>query len=638
MRKWRSIPILALTLLVAALLPGPTAASTPEPSGPIQPEDFAAFADPLITAQMEANHIPGAVLVVVRDGKVIYAKGYGYADLERRVAWDPDRTVFRAKSLSKLVTATAVMQLYERGQLRLHTDVNRYLYPGPYLVPQTFPQPVTAAHLLTHTGGFTDRGVATNVREAADLLPLDQYLALDRYPRLDPPGNRIRYGDHGYVLLGYLVEAIAGRPFPDYVAENIFRPLQMRRSTFAQPWPEELAKDMAMGYVYLAGSYLPQPAGYVQVYPAAGMVTTAADMGRFMLAHLQEGRLGGERILQSATVQEMHRQQFTQHPQLPGLTYGFWEQFTHGRRVLLHAGEGLGFASSLYLLPEERTGIFIATNRRDFKLHEAFITTFLDRYLPVDAMPPPEPVLGYQSRAARYAGVYTFLRHDPTAIEKVNQEEVIIRANDDGTLSTSFTTGRWVEVEPRLFRKLDGEGLLAFAVDGRGNITALFTDHWPWAFEKGQWYDSGRFRIPLLVTSVLVFLSAPFGWPLGRRSGRSNQGETNRSSRVASLARLAGIVTSLLNLAFVAILAPTLILTMQGGDVPVLYGLAPALMAALVIPLITVPLTALLLVLAALAWRRRFWSLAGRIHYTLVALSAVAFTWSLAYLNMIGFH
>jgi len=426
-------------------------------------------------------------------------------------------------------------------------------------------------------------------------------------------------------MLAHLVERSTGQPFPDYVSANIFTPLGMTRSSFHQPYPADLTRDLAVGYIDLFGRYLPQGGSYTHVYPASGLITTGADMGRFMLAHLEDGRLGDGQILRPETVREMHSQQFTQHPGVSGLAYGFWEQVTHGRRALLHSGEGLGFASELFLLPDERTGFFIATNRRAFGLHNAFTTAFLDRYFPaptgVDAV--PQPLHGSAERAARYAGIYQFFRFDQRMVEKVNVEEVVITANANGTLSTSFAAGRWVEVEPLLFHQVDGDGRMAFREDSAGRITDLYTDHWPWAYRKGHWYNGSLLRYILLGSAVFVLLSAVVAWPFRRRQG---------------WAWHAAGLTGLLSLSVLGLLAPTLVVDLQGGDMATLYGMPPALVTAFFLGLV-IPAPGLVVAgWSVFAWKRGVWSLGGRIHYSLIALAGAAFLWSLAYLNMIGFH
>jgi CubicO group peptidase (beta-lactamase class C family) len=173
----------ALTALVVLLGPAvhsaaqtksPSSVST-HPAGPQDPAELAVFLDGLLGGLMEERHIPGAVVLVVKDGSVFFAKGYGFADLETKRPVDPETTLFRVFSVSKLFTATAVMQLVEQGKLDLHADVNQYL--DSFSLEERFGKPVTLANLLTHTGGFDDALLGSIQPLEREPVPLGKYLA-----------------------------------------------------------------------------------------------------------------------------------------------------------------------------------------------------------------------------------------------------------------------------------------------------------------------------------------------------------------------------------------------------------------------------------------------------------------------------
>ena len=135
---------------------------------------------------MEEHHIAGAAVSVVKDGKLFFAKGYGYADLEKGIPVDPEQTIFRIGSVGKMFTWTAVMQLVEQGKLDLEADINTYL---DFRIPDTYPQPITLKHLLTHTSGFEDRWFGSVVTDANDLLPVREWLVSHMSERVRPPGD-----------------------------------------------------------------------------------------------------------------------------------------------------------------------------------------------------------------------------------------------------------------------------------------------------------------------------------------------------------------------------------------------------------------------------------------------------------------
>src|SRR5512141_299574 len=160
MSLWTIAVLLSLTAPALARARGRTATgmdrlvpSSP-PLGPTDPAEMEAFIDKLLKHEMDENHIAGAAVAVVKDGKLFFTKGYGYADLENKIPVDPEQTIFRIGSVSKTFTWTAVMQLVEQGKLDLDADVNTYLDGR---IPATYPQPITLKHLLTHTAGFEDQ-------------------------------------------------------------------------------------------------------------------------------------------------------------------------------------------------------------------------------------------------------------------------------------------------------------------------------------------------------------------------------------------------------------------------------------------------------------------------------------------------
>ena len=197
----------------------------------------------------------------------------------------PDATLFRPGSISKLFTWTAVMQLSEQGKLDLDRDVNEYL---DFKIPEAFGKPITLKNILTHTPGFEEQ--IKDLFGGEKSPNLGEYVR-DHIPnRIYPPGTVPAYSNYGTALAGYIVERVSGQTFEDYVSEHIFKPLGMNSSSFAQPLPADLAPNMSNGY--LLGSDKPKPFEVVGPYPAGSLSSTAADMSKFMLAHLQLGKLG----------------------------------------------------------------------------------------------------------------------------------------------------------------------------------------------------------------------------------------------------------------------------------------------------------------------------------------------------------
>src|SRR5215471_3266691 len=341
--------------------PPPSKEATPPTQASPAPEltkaDFEAFLDALIPSQLQNRNIAGAVVSVVKDGQVLFQKGYGYADVEAKKPVLPDQTLFRPGSISKLFTATAVMQLVEQGKLDLDRDVNEYL---DFAIPKTYPEPVTLRRLLTHTAGFEETLKNLFVARESDLKALRNYLVNQMPARIYPPGKVPSYSNYGFSLAGHIVERVSGEKFERYIDNHILKPLKMNSSTFDQPLPAPLAPQMSKGY--REASKKPRDFELVQAAPAGALSTTAADMTRFMLAFLQNGTLDGVSILKPETVQQMQTRQFELNQMICGMGITFMEYLLNPVRVIGHGGDSVYFHSDMVLIPDAHVGYFLSYN------------------------------------------------------------------------------------------------------------------------------------------------------------------------------------------------------------------------------------------------------------------------------------
>ncbi len=206
--------------------------------------EFEFWVNRFLAEHTDGSQLPSLGLVVVKDGGVFFQKGYGQANDEGNVTVLPEQTLFRAASVSKLVTATAVMQLVEQGRLNLDADINTYV--TRFQLENNYSTPITARHLLTHTSGIEDRLFGNTVPNADQLVSLGDYFTAHVPHRIRPPGEQIAYSNTGMALAGHLVEAVSGLSFAEYVERNIFQPLGMTRSSFRQPYPAHLAPDVIL--------------------------------------------------------------------------------------------------------------------------------------------------------------------------------------------------------------------------------------------------------------------------------------------------------------------------------------------------------------------------------------------------------
>lgn len=377
----RAIGLLFVSLLLLAC-GGPDDEIPPAVTAPvvIDPAALESFADEFFPAQMEELDIPGVSFVAVQNGEILLAKGYGYADLETGEAISADTTVMRIGSVSKPFVATAVMQLVEQGKLDLQADVNDYL--RAFQLEDTYPEPVTLAHLLTHTAGFEDPPYATTT-DPLQVQPLDQHLAAGMPPRTHPPGEEFVYSNYGYALAALVVQEVTGTPFDQYVQEQIFEPLDMAHSRYllAPPLPENLAT----GYFYEDGRQVPQQVDYDDDYPGGSIVSTGEDMAHFLLANLGDGCYQGTCILQAATLAPMHQRQAETPYEGQNVTYGFVEGIQDGQRLIGHSGSTRGFGNSLNLMPAHNLGYFFSFNEECYQtsacdIVSAFRNAFLEHF------------------------------------------------------------------------------------------------------------------------------------------------------------------------------------------------------------------------------------------------------------------
>lgn len=506
--------VLMLLCLTAVAAQKPQVLPSPAPQGPPQapptgevtvkevphamtPEDIEAFLNGFLPMQLERENIAGAVVSVVKDGKVIFAHGYGYSDVEKKKPVSVDATLFRPGSISKLFTWTAVMQLVQQGKLDLDHDVNEYL---DFKIPATYPQPITLRNILTHTTGFEETIKELFVPEGTPMVPLKEYLTHHIPRRIFAPGTVPAYSNYAATLAGYIVERASGKLFNDYITEHIFRPLGMQHSTFAQPLPPELKPLMSDGYE--EGSGHAKPFELLEPAPAGSLSSTAADLSRFMIAHLQDGRFENEQILSPQTTQEMHTRQKGFHPDLNAMALGFYEESRNGHRIIGHGGDTLYFHSDLHLVLDAGVGFFVSYNsagKGEISPRSALWDHFLDRYFPYT--PPKASSPSSAAADARMvAGYYlTSRRIQSTFLSAMNSfSEAHVVPDEGGKIKVFPLKGfngqikRWEEVSPLVYRAVDGQDRVAFQKDQNGRWELLssfpaildqrtgFLDSYPW--------------------------------------------------------------------------------------------------------------------------------------------------------------
>ncbi|ELZ88314.1 serine hydrolase domain-containing protein [Haloferax sulfurifontis] len=599
-----------------------------------------AWLDETMARQLEEYHVPGAAVVVVSDGEAVLAKGYGYADLASQRPVDADGTVFSIGSTGKLVTWTAVMQGVEDGRLELDRDVNEYLTDSTVSVPDTYPEPVTLEHLGTHSAGFEDIFSGMVADDSDEIRPMEDILADHQPARVRPPGQFVSYSNYGTALAGHVLAEQSEESFTGLVDDHIFTPLAMDDTTYAQPLPPRLESRRAIGYTYQNGEYQPHDPVVWTLPPEGGSLrTTATDMGQFMLAHLNGGAYGSERILEAETVREMHRRHFTKSeavPELNGMAYGFIEMDRNDERIVGHWGDTPRFKSLLALYPEHDTGLFVVYNSPGgaparFELLQAFT----DRYYPQSDTPVVEPPTGATERARQLTGDYRSLTISESSWERVlgvMTRTYTVGVTDGGYLTTSSLgeeTRRWVERRPGVYEEIGGSDMLVFQFGENGRATHMFRHSFgPATYERVPWYESLTVLQSVLGAGVVAFLSVLLLW-LGGPVWRRWRGSDVPSDRERAARWLLGVVSLLWLTVLVIFLfawinfnaeaaSPSLVL--RTGKVLRYVALAGTIGAV---------------VATGFAWHEGYWSRPARLHYSVVTALALLFAWQLSLLGIL---
>ena len=563
--------------VVGAAPAGPLPAGTVTTAQALTKEDLESWLDGLIPSALVTARTPGAVVSVVKDGQVLLEKGYGWADAEKHIPVDPKATLFRPGSTSKLFTWTAVMQQVELGKLDLDTDVNQYL---DFKVPVRNGHPLTLRHIMTQTSGF-EEVIKDLVSFGTASPPLRDVLVANMPPLRADPGTVAGYSNYATALAGYIVQRVSGEQYEDYIEHHIFQPLGMAHSTFRQPLPAALAPLMAQGYMETG-----QPGhGFevVNLPPAGSLSSTADDMSRFMIAHLQDGSLGDARILQAATAQKMHTTPTRLFPDLNGIALGFYQQDINGHRVIAHGGDLNYFHSDLALFIDDHVGLFISVNAPGKEgmgemLRVRLFNSFADRYFPKPETITPLDKATQQAHAALLAGTWVNTRRaDSTFLKLVDLlSPTHVTANPDGSITSKVLLDpqTFVETSPFLWSEVDGHDKLQARV-ADGKVVGWTTDMlaFAWSYQSpGGLAAAGLQQAACGLALAIVALAAAM-WPIAavvRRRLKTPRVESpalrlaRRLADAGAVALLAAVVT------WVAFFAAVISTTFTGLD-PLLH-------------------------------------------------------------------
>lgn len=386
-RRTRRAPLVLPVLLAAVLL-----TQTAHPAMAVRP-GLASELDRWIAQRMETDDIPGAAVVVVADGEVVYRAGHGVEDLSTGAQVTPDRTRFHLGSISKALTATALVRLAEQGRVDLDLPVDHYL--GEQTPPG---EPPTLRQLLSHAGGYEQHAIGTGASDRSGFLPLVDYLDARPPVQVVSPGELTIYSSVGIAVAGRVLETVTGQPFPDAMHAELLRPAGMTATSFPTP-PDDPAT--AIGHRSTStGLHAYRDPYFSLVGPGGDVVSTADDITRFLLAHL-DGSLLGHRASR-----DMHRITIRNHPAQRGRSVGFseWGRRDSGGRF--QDGGAPGTLSRLFLMPERSIGLFVAHTNGDADDFNRDLTDLIVDRLAPDADVGSHRPAGSAGDLSPYVGTY----------------------------------------------------------------------------------------------------------------------------------------------------------------------------------------------------------------------------------------
>jgi CubicO group peptidase (beta-lactamase class C family) len=578
-------------------------------------EDLHVFVDGFIAKQLASSGIPGAVVVVVKDGRVMLSEGYGLADIGLHRPMTADHSLMNIASIKKLFEGIAIMQLVEAGRLDLDRDVSAYL---DFSIPTPAGGvPVTLRRLMTHRAGFEDR-FKNSKRSFAELLPL----------RLFPYGDVPAYSNYGASLSGYILARASGKTTSEEVTDHVLVPLGMASSNFAIQLPVALTPFMAKGYRLEPGS---PPARLDEYFTDLQLNTTGDDMGRFIRAVLNGGELDGRHILRPQTLATMMTPQVAEPLSVMGLY--FYQREVAEVRFIGHRGDTSAFQSDLLFQPQAGFGLYVAYNAEsDGNPRDDLEQALVERYF--TAPVHPEPVFAPRpSDAAAVAGWYERTRRADSNLfsieELFNQRR--IKANLDGSITTG--NAGWSlerpasvirrEIAPFIFQDPSGDRW-AFETK-HGGLEILENTDGTSGRERVPWYRTADFVQPLMAAGFAILMLALLAWPgavLLRIAGVMRPSDHHGIRYRAPLVRLVLCID-------IAVAAAVTFLLQADWDKRQIFvdGLDPWLIALYIAAWLGVLATPLVVWIAYRSWQESGTPLWTRIHYTLVATAMMTAAW-----------
>lgn len=597
--------------------------------------DLAEFIDGVLDAQRRGNKLSGVTVSIVQNDSLIFARGYGMADIENERPVLPDTTYFRIGSVSKTYTWTAIMMLAEQRLLDLDTDVNEYL--DEVEIKEAFGEPVTLRHLMSHRAGFED---SMRLFAVADDDPrsLSEVLSEHQPKRLFPPGERTSYSNWGSALAAQIVEDVSGTPYKTFLQEQILNPLELHQTILDLPgeMSSEKRENLATGYKTGKGALKLQGAMQIGAYwPAGGMAATATDMARWMKFHLNGGELDGVRLLSEETHKEMWTRAYNDRPHGADVSHGFQDIPYRGLRLLGHGGGTAAFLTNMILVPELNLGVFISQNSAESYQP---IMQFPNQVIDHIRGESYQPFLLKESdtdELDKLAGTYLNNRRVYSTFAAVmglgSAATLTPVSNQSLTMSSLGEETYFVQVpdQPDVFESSEGQRLSVIRND-RGKVKALADGMGVHTMDRVGFFKNPNTFLGAFGLSVLLSITTLLG--MWRRFG---QGKNHGFS-----SRIAGFISFLASLSVFAFVGAVIamVISFTGFDISQMAENYPS--TSMLITHYMGWLVAIMSVVMLLglwpAWTDSGWNLLRRIHFSAYALVLIFFVTQLWQWRIIG--
>jgi len=593
------------------------------------------FIDGVVEAHRQENKLSGVTVSVVQNDSIIFARGYGMADIEQRRPVLSDETLFRIGSVGKTYIWTAVMMLAEEGLLDLDADVNQYL--NEVDIKKAFGEPVTLRHLMSHRAGFEDSMRLFSVADD-DPRTLSELLNEHQPKRIYTPGKRTSYSNWGSALAAQIVEDVSGTPFKMFLQERILDPLDLNHTILDLPdeMPSHIRENLADGYKSDRGTLNHQGAMQIGAYwPAGGTSATAYDMARWMKFHLNSGELDGVRLLSEKSHQELWSRAYNDRPHGADVAHGFQDVHFRGVRVLGHAGGTAAFLTNMIMVPELDLGIFISQNSAESFMPIMTFPTLVIDHIRGESYQPFLLEESDTDKLDELAGTYLNNRRVFSTFAAVmglaSAATITPVSGQSLMLSTLGEETYFVQVagQTDVFEDANGQRLSVIRND-RGRVKALADGMGVHTFERVGFFNSpNTFFIAFGLSVLLSITTLLGGW---RRFGRGkNPGFSSR---------LTGFISFLASLSVFTFVAAVVAMAISfaGFDISQMAGNYPS--ASMLFTHFAGWIVAIfsLVMLVGLwpAWTDSGWPMLRKLHFTTYALVLIFFASQLWQWRIIG--